>query len=336
MENSAVQDWSLSFKDMGFLSSLPQSVCAEAALQICSVRNTGRFIEDWAYVDDGAIEYVASQLDTQAVRPRRLFSERTARRYRLEVAKHLGLSRTQERHRAELQIWLRSVICPGGGSMGEMLDQCFCWFRDQRLLPPAEGILTRFIRTARGAFVDGLMMNVTGSLSSKAMTALEACLTDPRSNHGFRSLKDDVGAATLDNVLNAADRLAFIQDLDLPFEAISAIDPSWIKILTRRVEGETASEMRRHSSEKRLGLLAVYLMSRRSKLIDGLVDLLVEVVHRIGTRSKRKVISRIAADINKVHGKERLLVDIATAAMMAPNGKVSDVIFPIAGAANPK
>ena len=106
------------------------------------------------------------------------------------------------------------------------------------------------------------------------MAALEASLADPRDNHGFQRLKDDVGAATLDNVLDAADRLAFIQGLDLPFDGVSAIDPSRIKMLVRRVEGEPASEMRRHSREKRPGLLAIYLMSRKSQLIDGLVDLL--------------------------------------------------------------
>lgn len=149
-------------------------------------------------------------------------------------------------------------------------------------------------------------------MSSKAAIALEASLTNPRGGHGFQHLKDGVGAATLDNILDASHRLAFIQGLGLPFDAVSTIDSSRVKMLVHRVEGETASEMRRHNREKRLGLLAVYLMSCRSQLIDDLVDLLIEVVHRIGTRSKRKVISSIAANIEKVHGKERLLVDIAT------------------------
>lgn len=336
MDGIKIRDWSLSFQDMEFLSSLPQSIRLEAGLQVCSVRSSGRFIEDWADVDVAAIEYVASQLDMQTVRPTRLFSDRTARRYRLEVARYLNLSRPRERHRAELQDWLRSAICPSGDSVVDLLDQCFRWFRDQSLLPPAEGVLVRSIRTARSIFADNLLKTITGPLLSKTVASLEASLADPRGDHGFQRLKDDVGAATLDNVLNAADRLAFIRDLDLPFDVIRAVDPSWIKLLPRRVEGETASEMRRHSREKRLGLLALYIMSRRSHLTDGLVDLLIDVVHRIGTRSMTKVISKIAADINKVHGKERLLVDIATAAMMAPNGKVADVIFPIAGAAKLK
>jgi TnpA family transposase len=317
---------------MEYLSSLPQSVCLEAALQICSARNAGRFIEDWADVGDGAVKYVASQLDIPAVHPDRSHSDRTARRYRLEIARHLGLSRTQATHRAELETWLRKVICPNDGPTDDMLVKCFRWFRERRLLPPAESTLVRAIRTARGAFIDDLLGGIARKLSTNASKALEASLIDPRSEHGFQRLKDDVGAATLDNVLDAAGRLAFIQGLDLPFDVLGTVDPIWVKMLVRRVEGETASEMRRHNRDKLLGLLAIYLMSRQSQLIDGLVDLLIEVIHRIATRSKRKVISGIAADIEKVHGKERLLVDIATAAMMTPNGKVSEVIFPIAGA----
>ncbi len=88
--------------------------------------------------------------------------------------------------------------------------------------------------------------------------------------------------------------------------------------------------MHRHAQEKRIGLLALYIISRKSQLIDGLVDLLSDGVHRIGTKSLRKVIGIIVADVGNVHGKARLLVDIATAAMLTPNGRVSDVILPVA------
>ena len=107
-------------------------------------------------------------------------------------------------------------------------------------------------------------------------------------------------------------------------------------MLTRRAEGETASEMRRHSDDKRFGLLTIYFVSRQTQMIDGLIDLLLELVHRLGARSRRKVLGRIAADIEKVHGKERLLVDIATASVLMPHGIVSDVVFPVAGVARLK
>ena len=49
----------------------------------------------------------------------------------------------------------------------------------------------------------------------------------------------------------------------------------------------------------------------KDRLTDAMVDLLIETVHKIGTRSKRKVVSDIAKDIERVYGKERLLVEIA-------------------------
>ena len=37
--------------------------------------------------------------------------------------------------------------------------------------------------------------------------------------------------------------------------------------------------MRRHGDVRRLGLFALYLMDRRGTMIDGLVDLLLEIVN---------------------------------------------------------
>ena len=44
----------------------------------------------------------------------------------------------------------------------------------------------------------------------------------------------------------------------------------------------------------RLGLYAVYLMVRETALIDNIVDLLLETVHRISARSRRKIVTGIA------------------------------------------
>src|SRR3546814_5972398 len=64
-----------------------------------------------------------------------------------------------------------------------------------------------------------------------------------------------------------------------------------------------------------------------------MIDRLSETVHKIGTRSKRKVVGDIAKDIERVYGKERLLVEIASASINEPSGRICDVIFPIAGQA---
>lgn len=89
--------------------------------------------------------------------------------------------------------------------------------------------------------------------------------------------------------------------------------------------------MRRHAPARQIGLYAIYLLPREAQLTDAMVDLLIETVHKIGTRSKRKVVGDIVKDIERVYGKERLLVEIASASLDEPAGRVCDVVFPIVG-----
>ncbi|MTH94806.1 Tn3 family transposase, partial [Roseibium sp. RKSG952] len=76
---------------------------------------------------------------------------------------------------------------------------------------------------------------------------------------------------------------------------------------------------------------AAYLMVREAVITDAMIDLLIETVHKIKTKSKRKVVNEIAKDLHRVSGKERLLADIATASIDDPSGRICDVIYPIAG-----
>ena len=174
------------------------------------------------------------------------------------------------------------------------------------------------------------MSRAQGNLTEEK---LEQALLAPLAVTGFQRLKDGVGGATLKNILAAAERVRFVESLILPMELMAHPDRDWIARLARQVEGETASEMRRHSKDRRLGQFAVYLMHRKSQLIDGLVDLVLETVHGLATRSRRRVILNIASEIGVVQGKEQLLVDMCIASLEQPTGIVQDVIFPIADAA---
>ncbi len=334
MDREELQVWSLSFGELDFVQGYRRVMRAGLALQLVHFRRCGYFPGALEEIPDDRIQYVEEQLGTHV----HLYDLKSdaARRHRLDILRHLGFRRANERDRAKLHSALMQEISRTGPTIDPLIDFGFRWALQKAIFVPSRKIMERLVRSALHAFQEDFLAEVSGKLSKQTKATLDECLAEPRGVYGFLRLKDDVGAATLDSVLEAADRLAFIQGLDLPFGITDDVDPSWLRHFTRRVEGGTAYEMRRHAQEKRIGLLALYVMSRKSQLIDGLVDLLIDVIHRIGTKSRRKVIGRIAADIEKVHGKERLLVDIATAAMMTPNGRVSDVTFPVAGAAKLK
>ena len=63
-------------------------------------------------------------------------------------------------------------------------------------------------------------------------------------------------------------------------------------------------------------------------MTDGLVDLLVRIVHKIGARAERKVERAMVRDFRRVHGKQGMLVRVAEASLENPDGTVREVVFP--------
>ncbi|WP_057461166.1 DUF4158 domain-containing protein [Pseudovibrio sp. POLY-S9] len=331
-EASLSQSWSLSYSDTAFLSDLPVSVRLEAAAQLKFVCLTGYFASSWEEINREALSYLRVQLDCPASEHLfRDFSDRTARRYRMQIVGYLGLRRIGPKDRELLFDWIKSKLSPHGHPTRTLVEASFHWCRDQKLQPPAQRELERVVRSANREFQEEFLLGIAGQLSQDAIVQMEASLAEPEAQTGFSRLKDDIGAATLDVILAATERLQFAEGLQLPEHVLQEVERSFIDRIVRRVSAEPASQMRRHSFERRLGLFALYLMVRKSQMIDRVIDLLVEQIHRINAKSKRKVIRDISREIEKVHGKERLLAEIAVASIEQPEGRICDVIYPVAG-----
>ena len=61
--------------------------------------------------------------------------------------------------------------------------------------------------------------------------------------------------------------------------------PISVKRFRRRAAVETAWELRRHPERTRLPLLAFYCLPREAEIVDGLVELLIQVTHRITVKA---------------------------------------------------
>ena len=333
-DRSFIESWSLDVDDIAFVEGFNLVSRVWVAFQLRFFRTHGRFPSREDDSCPESLRYLGRQLDLAAPGSGRFrFHHVNTRRHRAAILRHLGVRRASERDRSSLRAWLVEECRRTCGAVEDQVAAGYAWCLGRSIYVASDKIMERLVRGARHDFLEGLLTSIARDLPANTRAKLEASLCEPAGPTGFHRLKDDVGAASLESVLSACDRLAFVEGLDLPAERLGGVDPAWVALLSRRVEGETGSEMRRHGETRRLGLYALYLMDRRRTMVDGLVDLLLEIVHRLQTRSRRKVIGAIARDIERVHGKERLLVDIAEAAVDDPQGRVVDVIYPVAGVA---
>jgi hypothetical protein len=97
-----------------------------------------------------------------------------------------------------------------------------------------------------------------------------------------------------------------------------------------RVASQSAWETKRHPPTTRYALVAIFLFLRKAEIIDGLIELLIQIVHRLSVRADNKVKKTILKDFKKVYGKNNILFQIADAAINKPEGLIKDVIFPVA------
>lgn len=329
-----VELWSLAFEDLALLSAKPSGARLGFAAQLMLYRATSRFGLAASDFPDAAIAYLAEQIGAAPADIADFnWTGRSGRRYRAEILDYLGLRRASKQDLQDAHAWVEADLCPLGLPAAEMIERLLGWFGDRRIAGPEPGVLKPLIVTASRAFEGKALNAVAAFLSPEQCRQLDASLADEGSAIGFSGLKADPGQPNLDNILTGAKRLAFVKQLALPRAACPNLGEPIARTLRRRVANETAWAMRRHPANRRHALYALFLLHRECELTDGLVDLLVEVVHKVGRQARKRVVKAFTAEIEQVNGKEGLLVRIAEAACLQPEGTVRDVVFPAAGGA---
>lgn len=215
--------WSLSFSDLDFVNAKPAGSRFGLAVQLKFFAANGFFATAATEVPEEAVSYLADQLGVgKADLCQYDFSGRSGRRHCAEILRHLGFRRMKRADRAVLASWIATELCPGGASVTAMMEAVFLWCRDRRIFGPPRKETERLVRSERQRFLERFVGGVADRLRPETVALMETSLADPDSPIGFQTIKGDAGAATLDNMLALADRLAFIKRLDLPRDLLSA------------------------------------------------------------------------------------------------------------------
>ena len=131
-------------------------------------------------------------------------------------------------------------------------------------------------------------------------------------------------------MLRASTKLAFLRDLRLPGAAVER-PPQDAGTLSAPAHQRERLGGEAHPTERRHALCAVFLHAQQRAITDGLVELLISIVHKIAVNAERKVVRELLHDFSKVHGKDRLLGRIAEASLGNPDGTIREVLYPLVG-----
>ena len=331
-EPGPARGWLLTAEEQAFVTEKATRSWLGFALQLKFYQHTGRFLERLSDLSEGAADELAEQLATSAADLQDYdWHGRSSQRHRQAILTFLGARRLCSADRIRFTAWLTDEPCPRGDTLPALVEQAHGWLRDQRLMPPPAKEFERLVRAARRRFEQGLLARITAALSPATRALMDKALDEADAVTGFTSLKADPGRVGLDSVLRASTKLAFLRDLHLPGALLSSVHPKMLERLRRRLTSESAWEVRQHPTERRYALCAVFLHAQQRAITDGLVELLVQIVHKIAVNAERKVVRELLHDFNRVHGKDRLLGRIAEASLGNPDGTIREVLYPLVG-----
>jgi Domain of unknown function (DUF4158) len=244
---------------------------------------------------------------------------RAIKYHRAEIRTLLGFREATLADHEALGPWLSDPVLPTTVRLETIMAAAYERLRDLRIEPPTRDRLDRLARSALYAFEHRVCTDVWHCLAPSTRMALETLLApeppdpgdDEASTAGGRALlhalRADAGRATLENLFREIAKLERIRAVALPPDLFATLAPKVVQAYRDRAAVEAPYELRRHPEPLRLSLLAAFCHLRSRELTDTLVDLLLDLIHRIGAKAERKVEKELLDDLKRVHGKTGML-----------------------------
>jgi TnpA family transposase len=254
--------------------------------------------------------------------------------------------------------WLCQHVLAEQRQEDAIITSVYTYCKENHIDPPTPDRIRRFVHTALHRFDERLCVSIMERLSAETRASLDDLLavvsqnveelsatlsseqdvpaleekeapSPPYARSALSFLKQDAGSVSLESILQETAKLERIHQLALPADLFSQISPKILQGYRQRIAVEELQEVRRHPDPIRLTLLSAFCWLRRQEIVDTLIELLMDVIHRIGTKAERRVEKEFINDIKKVSGKTNILFRLAEAVVDKPDGVVRDVVFSV-------
>jgi hypothetical protein len=339
-----VEQWTILPEEQQWIGNKSGPTRLGFAVLLKFFQHEGRFPRQPAEVPRGIVEYLAQQVDVGPEAWEQYdWYGRSIEYHRAQIRQHLGFREASIADGESLRIWLCEQVLATTHRVDHVREAFYQRCRESRLEPPTPERTERLIRAAFHQFETQFSEQVLDQLLPATRQKLDALLAAEAppvdAEHTaepaladqalLHELRADPGRASLDNLLRTITNLERVRDLDLPLALFSPLGPKVLQSYRQRAAVEAPYELRRHPEALRMTLLAVFCHCRRRELTDSLVDVLLELIHRIGARAERKVEKAFLEDLKRVNGKTGMLFRLAEAALAHPEGVVQEIVFPI-------
>lgn len=293
------------------------------------------------------ISYIASQINI----PESCYSDfefkgRSARVYRAEICRLFNFRVATVTDSEQMIDWLIQEILPNEQRFEAIGEIVALRWKELQIEPPTTLQVERLIRSAIAKHETNFCNLTFNQLTSEAIAQIDILLTTDETSEtedeqskklpagklktsDFAFLKTDPGAVGLESFLTEIEKLKLIRTVGLPADLFDESSPKLVKIYRQRAATESPYDIRKHPPAIRYTLMAAFCIQRISEITDNLIELLIQIIHRLDSRAEKRINQQLIDEFKKVSGKTGLLFRIAEVAIAEPDGIIEQVIFPV-------
>ena len=206
-------------------------------------------------------------------------------------------------------------------------------YRELCIELPMEKELQRVVNSAWQQYLDLTCQKISELLTPQIQEKMDQCLNPaPNDKDDYEWMKANPGKFGMKSLLREVKRLQFVNDFGIIANVhLKDVPDEVMKLLRERTAPEGTYQMKRHPRNFRYALLAVLLHFRRMELTDNIIEIFLQLIHRIEKKADKKLERDLIGSIQTVYKKRELLYKMAIASTQNPLDTVENVLFPAVG-----
>jgi TnpA family transposase len=288
-EDALARRWTLTTADTAeVLRARGAEHRLRCAVQLCTLRATGRFVADYRRVPPEAVNHLALQLglDPVLALPD---SERPATEsaHFARLRRHLGWGEFDHTAEQKLRERLQERVAEGM-TPGPLLALAEDLLRAARVVLPAPSTLERLVASVAAHTVQELFERIAAGLPERLREAIEDLVDVPEGEHrsSLAHLKEPPPAARAKAISSRLARLDLLDGLLGAGADLSTATPQMQQHLAQLGRRYDAQALKRFAAPKRYALVAAFLVETRKGLLDQLVAMHDQYMTGLERRSR--------------------------------------------------
>jgi TnpA family transposase len=287
----------------------------------------GRFPTCAADVPDAAVTYLAAVV---GVKPeafaRYSWTSRTIEYHRAQIREVFGTRPATEADEERLAVWLAAEVCPVETRRDRLADALVRRCLSDQLEPPAEGQVERVVASAVRRHEEAFSTTIVARMGRGACGRVAGLLDE---DGRLAELRADPGPLGLGTLFTEIGKLNTVKALGLPDDLFAETSERLVGAWRSRAARMFPSDFRACNERVRWTLLAALCWARQSEITDGLVEVLIGLIHRIGARAERRVEKELIGDLASVPGKKGIYLKMVNASLDKPDETVREAVWPV-------